>query len=241
MNTSSQDQPSFFLSTPHACSYLDGQIATTLLVDPRINIDQDSYDALVKRGFRRSGKMVYRPHCSNCQACVPVRLPAKAFKPNRAQRRTWKRNQDLEIRPIKPVADNEHFDLYQRYQSLRHSGGSMDDPDPEKFHDFLVRSPSNTVFLDMRLDGELVCVAVADQLKDAISAIYTYFDPQLSHRSLGTYAVLWEIAHAVKQQHDWVYLGYWIEQCKKMSYKSDYRPIQGYVEGRWIPLFDSRD
>jgi len=217
------------------------QVATTLLVDPRMSIDQPTYDALVKRGFRRSGKLVYRPHCTDCQACVPVRLPAKAFKPNRAQRRTWKRNEDLVVEAVAPITDSEHFELYRHYQSSRHSGGSMDDPDPEKFHDFLVRSPTNTVFLDMRLDGRLVCVAVVDQLKDAISAIYTYFDPDLSQRSLGTYAVLWEIAHAVEHQYDWVYLGYWIEQCRKMSYKSDYRPIQGYVEGRWVPLFNRRD
>jgi len=228
--------PSFFLSTPHACSYLEDQIATTLLVDPRISVSTEQYDSLVKRGFRRSGTLVYRPHCASCQACVPVRVPVRVFEPNRAQRRTMKRNADLAVTEIEPCLDDEHFDLYRKYQSMRHTGGSMDDPDPAKFEDFLVSSDMDTTFIDMRLDGKLICVAVMDRLVDGLSAIYTFFDPEHAPRSLGTYAVLWQIFAAQSASLDWLYLGYWIDDCDKMKYKTDYKPMQGYLNGRWVPL-----
>ncbi len=233
--------PSFFLSTPHECSYLEDEVATTLLVDPRIQVAPEQYDSLVKRGFRRSGTLVYRPHCPNCQACVPVRIPVRAFKPNRAQRRTIKRNSDIIVSEHAPALDDEHFDLYRRYQSARHTGGSMDDPDPAKFEDFLVSTDMDTVFLDMRLDGKLACVAVIDKLVDGLSAIYTFFDPELSARGLGSFAILWEIEAARSNALDWLYLGYWIEECDKMSYKTTYKPIQGYLNGRWTSLHPPGD
>lgn len=228
--------PSFFLSTPHPCSYLEGEVATTLLVDPRRKLAPGQYDRLVKRGFRRSGTLIYRPHCPNCQACVPVRIPIRNFAPNRAQRRTLKRNADLVIEEHEPVLNDEHFDLYRRYQAVRHPGGSMDDPDPAKFEDFLVSSDMQTRFLDMRLNGKLVCAAVVDQLVDGLSAIYTYYDPDFQKRSLGTFAILWQIEAARARSLDWLYLGYWIENCDKMSYKTGYSPIQGYISGRWTLL-----
>lgn len=235
----SRTPPSFFLSTPHECSYMPDRTATTLLVDPRAHVSNSEYSALINHGFRRSGTLVYRPHCRDCQACIPMRVEVAHFSPRRSQRRTWRRNQDVVVEERHPAFTDEYFTLYQQYQATRHGGGSMDDPDPDKFRDFLVETQVDTVFFDMRVDGELIGVAVADKLDDSLSAIYSFFLPTLEKRSLGVYAVLWEIEYARRLGLKWLYLGYWINECRKMSYKKEYRPAQVLINGEWQHLDES--
>lgn len=230
------EPPAFFLSTPHPCSYLDRRVATTLLVDPRAELSQDTYSALIAQGFRRSGSLVYRPHCQACQACIPIRIDAAHFQPTRSQRRNIRRNRDLVVTEHAPELTPEYFALYRQYQSVRHGGGSMDDPDPDKFRDFLVESTSHTTFLQMRLAGKLVCVAVVDRLNDGLSAIYTFFDPTQRRRGLGVYSILWEIEYAKRLGLRWTYLGYWIDACQKMRYKKDFGPAEVYVGSRWCNI-----
>lgn len=234
--TSRHKQPEIFLSMPHACSYLPGRTATSLFLDPRQPLDSRQYAGFMRLGFRRSGDLIYRPHCRECTACIPVRVPVDEFVPNRGQRRVWKRNQDLNVIARPPAYQSEHFALYQRYQAQRHPGGGMDDPDPQKYMNFLGSKHINTVFYEFRRNHELLAVAVTDLLPDGLSAVYTFFAPEEKQRGLGVYALLWQIEHARERGLPWLYLGYWIRECAKMSYKSQYRPLEAFIQGRWLRL-----
>jgi arginine-tRNA-protein transferase len=224
----------FFATPPHACSYLEDRRATTLFVDPAAEIDNGLYSSLSALGFRRSGRHVYRPHCEGCNACIPVRIPAAEFAPRRVQKRVRRRNSDLEVRITEPRLTEENYALYARYIGARHADGDMYPPSPDQFRSFLLCEWSDTLFAEFRADGELIAVAVTDQVSDGLSAIYTFYDPDQGHRSPGVLALLWQIEYARTLGHPHVYLGYWIRQCQKMSYKTDYRPLEMYVGERWI-------
>jgi arginyl-tRNA--protein-N-Asp/Glu arginylyltransferase len=232
--------PQIFRSMPHPCSYLPGRTATMLFFDPRYQLDSDQYAGLVRLGFRRSGDLIYRPQCQACNACIPVRVPVEHFRRDRGQRRVWKRNQDLSVIPRPQVYEQEHFDLYQRYQATRHSGGELNDPDPQKYVTFLCAGGINTVFYEFRHERKLLAVAVTDTLPDGLSAVYTFFDPDEKRRALGVYSVLWQIEEAKARSFPWVYLGYWIQECQKMSYKANYRPLELFLNGRWVLQDDPR-
>lgn len=225
-----------FTTHPHQCSYLDEQQATTLFVDPDSHIDVELYTALSEIGFRRSGPHVYRPHCGTCTACKPARVPVIDFTPNRQQRKTINRNRDLEVNETSSISDDEHYQLYQRYISQRHTDGDMYPPSKEQYDAFLLNSIGNTHYYDFRLDKQLVAVAVTDHMSNGLSAIYTFFDPELERRSLGKYAILWQIQRARELQLPYLYLGYWIKDCRKMSYKTDYRPLQLLINNHWLTL-----
>jgi arginine-tRNA-protein transferase len=234
-------QPEMFLSMPHPCSYLPGRVATSLFVDPRAPLDGASYGSYMRLGFRRSGDLVYRPHCRDCQACIPVRVPVMRFQPDRGQRRILSRNQDVRVHARAPEYDPEHFALYLRYQKMRHAGGGMDDPDPTKYTNFLLSRHVHTVFYEMRLRARLLGVAVVDHLPDGLSAVYTFFDPGEKRRGLGSFAVLWQIERARQLHLPWLYLGYLIRECAKMSYKENFQPLESYVDGQWRPLSPATD
>lgn len=234
--TRHQKTPEIFLSMPHPCSYLPGRTATTLFVDPRYPVDNEHFGRFMQLGWRRSGDLVYRPHCRGCSACVPVRIPVARFQPDRSQRRAWKRNADLQVTDRPAVYDPDHFALYQRYQTQRHAGGGMDDPDPQKYVEFLTGRYTETRFYEFRRDSLLLGVAVTDHLADGLSAVYTFFDPMERTRALGVFAVLWQIALTQDLGLPYLYLGYWIEGSPKMAYKSKYRPLEGYRDGNWREL-----
>lgn len=231
-----QRSPDIFLSMPHPCSYLPGKTAATLFIDPRFPLDRDRYGAFTRLGFRRSGDLIYRPHCPGCVACVPVRIPVERFAPDRGQRRVWKRNQRVDIVPRAPVFVREQFELYLRYQAHRHPRGGMDDPDPQKYINFLTGRRVETVFYEMREAARLLGVAVVDRLNDGLSAVYTFYEPAELARGLGTFAILWQIEHARALRLPWVYLGYWIAESPKMAYKTRFRPIEAYRNGQWAEL-----
>jgi len=234
--TRHQRQPDIFLSMPHPCSYLPARTATTLFIDPRYPLDKERYGHYTRLGFRRSGDLIYRPHCASCQACIPVRIPVARFAPSRGQRRVWNRNQDLTVISQEPGFRREHFNLYLRYQRVRHAGGGMDDPDPQKYLDFLMSQRLDTVFLEFRLRQQLLAVAIADRLPDGLSAVYTFFDPDAMRRGLGVFAILQEIANCREQRLPYLYLGYWIAESSKMAYKQDFHSVEIYRDGEWSRL-----
>lgn len=223
----------FYATPPHRCSYLPNKSAVTLFADPISPKDTELYSLLSQHGFRRSGENLYRPACPRCRACIPVRVCVSMFRPCRNQRRTWRQNQDIEIRAMPARYDPEHLALYRRYLASRHPHGGMDNPSVESFKGFLISTWSQTIFYEMRLRRQLVAVAVADVLNDGLSAVYTFFDPAFSRRSLGRFAILLEIREARRQGLPWLYLGYWIRQCEKMRYKDEYQPLEYYVKGTW--------
>jgi arginyl-tRNA--protein-N-Asp/Glu arginylyltransferase len=222
------------LTEPHECSYLDGQKATTAFVDPEIKMDTALYGRMSAIGFRRSGAYLYTPMCHNCNACVPTRVPVDLFKRNRSQRRCWNRNLDVQINQRDAIDLDEHYPIYERYISDRHHDGDMFPPTREQFDQFLGHPWECTNFLEFRVYGKLIGCAVVDVLPDALSAIYTYFDPLESPRSLGTLAVLFQISLAQQLGMGYLYLGYWIKDCQKMSYKTNYRPLELLQENTWL-------
>lgn len=234
--TSSLRDLKVYTTYPHTCSYLEDQEATTLFVDPRQPVDQKLYSKLSVLGFRRSGNHIYRPHCAQCNACIPARIPVAEFERSRGQQRIWQRNQDLRVICTDEINDDDAFDLYHRYISIRHSDGDMYPPDREQYQAFLNSVWDCTSYFRFYDRARLVAVAVVDKLEDGFSAIYTFFDPMAAKRSLGAYAILWQVEQARAVDLDYLYLGYWIRNCQKMSYKADYRPLQVYTNSRWSTL-----
>jgi len=138
------------------------------------------------------------------------------------------------VRITEPRLTEENYALYARYIEARHADGDMHPPSPEQFRSFLLCEWSDTLFAEFRAEGELIAVAVTDQVSDGLSAIYTFYDPDQGARSPGVFAILWQIEYARIRDRGHLYLGYWIRQCQKMSYKTDYRPLEMFVGGRWI-------
>lgn len=223
-----------YLTEPHPCSYLPDRQATTAFVDPRVVVDAGLYNRLSDLGFRRSGRYIYTPRCASCKACIPIRLDALNFQPSRAQRKCLNRNLDVTVELVDRVDLDEHYPLYEHYISARHSEGDMYPPSRAQYQDFIGRPWHSTSFMEFRTRGRLLGCAVTDWLRNGLSAIYTYFDPDEGRRSLGTLAILKQIETVVARGKRYVYLGFWIRDSAKMSYKIGYRPAELFVEDRWL-------
>ena len=223
----------FYVTPPHPCGYLEDRQATTVFVDPHFPLTMEHYSQLAKLGFRRSGEHLYRPQCTNCNLCIPVRVPVKTFKPTRSQRRCQQRNGDLNILQVDTVFSEEHFKLYRHYMSCRHAGGGMDKDDPQAYQSLIAAPWCDSKLIEFRLQQELLAVAVVDQFPQGLSAVYTFFNPELRRRSLGVLAVLSEIELIQQARQNWLYLGYWNPQSPKMAYKNNYAPLEFFDQKHW--------
>lgn len=226
-----------YATFPYDCPYLEGRTAISAVYDPNVPVDGNLYGELIRYGFRRSGRRLYRPHCPGCSACESLRIPAGTFRPSRSHRRARRRSEDLAVTVLPPEYWPEHFALYRKYQRHRHPGGEMDFEDPGDFARACLESPVDTRLITFRdPGGRLVAVAITDFLPTGLSAVYTFFDPDQTQRSPGTLAILWQIQHARELGLPHVYLGYWIRDCGKMAYKSRFRPAEVWTGRSWREL-----
>lgn len=230
------DHVRLFQTLPHACGYYPGRTAQNLVIDPAAPQLDRLYGAALDHGFRRAGGHLYFPHCPSCHACTPCRIDVANFKPDRAQRRCLKRNDDLIVRECMAGYNSERHALYSRYLRTRHPGGGMDEAEASDFRRFLTAPWSPTVFLELHKDDRLLAVAVTDVCITGISAVYTFYDPDEQVRSLGTFAILQQIELAKRRGIPWVYLGFWIEGHPKMDYKRRFRPLQVRGTAGWAAM-----
>lgn len=229
---STQNIP-LYLTSEHECGYFENRKATSLVPDPALQMSSALYSRLIAIGYRRSGDFTYRPHCKNCAACRPCRIPVKDFMPSRSQHRCLQHNQDLETLLVPAQFTDEYFALYCKYINARHSDGNMANPQPDDFSNFLYSSWSQTFFIEVRHEQRLLAVAVTDPVADGLSAVYSFFDPDEKARGLGNFCILIQIRETAARHLDYLYMGYWIRDNRKMQYKSNYRPMELFDDQHW--------
>jgi arginine-tRNA-protein transferase len=166
----------------------------------------------------------------------------KHFVANRSQKRSWKKHAGLDIRVLNLGYQEEHFQLYQRYQNERHAGGDMDQDGQDQYMQFLLQSRVNSRIVEFRdgpndsQPGHLRMVSMIDVLDQGISSVYTFFDTSNTSASYGSFSILWQIQQALELNLPYLYLGYYIADSQKMSYKAKYQPIEGLVDDHWQPI-----
>jgi arginine-tRNA-protein transferase len=229
----------FFTTAPQPCPYFTDRVERRVVTELAGHDSQALHDQLTRTGFRRSHGTAYAQACSGCNQCIAIRIRAREFNYSRSQRRIVKRNKELITNEVSAIANEEQFILFESYQSSRHAGGDME---TMKFSDYQSLVEDNTIdtaLIEFRHNDQLIGCIIVDKISDGFSAVYSFFDTEFeSRRSLGTYMVLWLIEHTRALELDYVYLGFWINKCKKMSYKKNFQPLDCFLSGSWVPHED---
>jgi len=219
-------------SEPSDCPYLPGETTQSEGFYLTDRMDRELYRGLMDRGFRRSGRVFYRPRCPDCSKCVSYRVPVDAFRPSRNMRRVWNRNADLraEVGPLE--ATGEKHELYSRYLDAHHDGTMTGTR--EEFERFLYDEATASGEFRYYLGTRLIGVSIADFCTDAVSTVYMFFDPDEAWRSLGTYSILWEIDYCRRAGLSYYYLGYYVPGSRTMAYKARFKPGEYlHPDGTW--------
>jgi arginine-tRNA-protein transferase len=231
-------RPQFFYTTaPLPCPYLPGRTERKIVTELAGADAEATHDRLSRAGFRRSHNIAYSPVCPGCRACIPIRIVAGQFQPDRTQRRVLRANADVTAFEMPARASAEQFGLFQRYQAARHGDGDMAAMGFYDYRAMVEDTPITSGVIEFRdPSGRLIGACLTDWLSDGLSAVYSFFDPADTRRSLGTYAILWLVSRALTASLPYVYLGYWVPESRKMSYKARFRPSEALAGGIWRVL-----
>jgi arginine-tRNA-protein transferase len=231
-------RPQFFYTTaPLPCPYVSGRTERKVVTEITGPDAESLHDRLSRAGFRRSHNIAYAPVCPSCQACVPIRIPVNQFQPDRTLRKIAKANAGLDGYRVPARATAEQFQLFQRYQQVRHGDGDMATMSFYDYRAMVEDTPIETFIIEFRdRQDRLVSACLTDKLGDGLSAVYSFFAPGLEKQSLGTYAVLWLIERARSLGLPYVYLGYWVPESRKMAYKARFKPSEVLIGGIWRVL-----
>ncbi|GAA6156787.1 arginyltransferase [Pyruvatibacter sp. HU-CL02332] len=246
--------PRFYLTAEAPCPYLEGKLERKVFTH-LLDVDANTINSMLTgAGFRRSQTIAYKPACDGCSACVSVRIPVDIFAPSTSQRRIIKKNTDLERVPREPIATEPQFELLHTYLQDRHANGGMSDMDEDDFSAMVEETTVDTLIFEYwtRSDltdetqeplgrQKLVGASVTDVIDDGLSMVYSFFDPSESARSLGSYMILDHVKKAREMGLPYVYLGYWIDDCRKMAYKAKYQPLEALTMDGWAPLAPPSD
>ena len=243
--------PQFYVTAPQACPYLEGRRERKLFTALQGSGASGLNDKLSKQGFRRSQNVLYRPSCADCAACLSARIGVAAFQPNRSQRKVLRRNAHLRREVTSPWATEAQYALFRRYLEARHADGGMADMDIFEFAAMIEETPIRTRVIEYwddraqdakgRAAPKLRAVCLTDVLDDGLSMVYSFYDPDVPHDSLGTQIILDHVEIAREARLPYVYLGYWVPGSPKMGYKAQFKALEIYKARRWQPLGDPSD
>ncbi len=237
--------PQFYVTAPQPCPYLDGRMERKLFTALQGDHSEQLNNALSKQGFRRSQNVLYRPSCAECSACLSARIRVADFIPSRSQKRALRQNPDLRRDATSPWATEEQYSLFRAYLDSRHADGGMADMDIFEFAAMIEETPvrSRVVEYADQTDGErrLRAVCLTDVLDDGLSMVYSFYDPELTKASLGTYVILDHVDIAREAGLPYVYLGYWVAGSSKMGYKANFSALEVYRGGEWQDIGDPDD
>jgi arginyl-tRNA--protein-N-Asp/Glu arginylyltransferase len=237
--------PQFYVTAPQPCPYLDDRKERKLFTALHGEGAARLNDSLSQQGFRRSQNVLYRPSCADCAACMSARIRVADFVPTKAQRKTLRQNDGLSREAISPWATEDQYSLFRRYLDTRHAEGGMADMDIFEFAAMIEETPirSRVVEYWSRDEGRksLSAVCLTDVLEDGLSMVYSFYEPALVRRSLGTYVILDHIRIAQEAGLPYVYLGYWVPGSPKMSYKARFSALEIYKNGVWQDIGNPED
>jgi arginine-tRNA-protein transferase len=229
----------FFLTAPSPCPYLHGREERKVFAHLPMSEGASVNDSLTQVGFRRSQNIAYRPACEGCDACVSARIPVADYRMARSERRVLDRNKDLARHLVEAEATMEQFDLLRRYLAARHGGGGMADMTWADYVAMVEDTAVRTHLIEYRTrsndrgPGDLMACVLVDMLSDGLSLVYSFYDPSLTKRSLGSFAILDHVRQAEATGLPYVYLGYWIAGSIKMAYKARFDPLEVLKPGGW--------
>jgi len=245
MTEQQKNFPEFYVTAPQPCPYLPGRLERKLFTHLTHDKPGTLVDNLLKGGFRRSQNIAYMPYCEGCQACVSVRIVVDDFRDGRSMRRIRARNRDLVAKRVVSVPTSEQYALFRDYIDARHSDGGMADMSVLDYAMMVEDSIIDTFLTEYRIkpaggidsrfeSWPLIAVSLCDRLSDGISMVYSYYDPEAEARSLGTFMILDGIDYTRRLGLPYLYLGYWIDGSRKMSYKSRFLPQERLGANGWV-------
>ncbi|WP_417453127.1 arginyltransferase [Kiloniella sp.] len=227
----------FFTTPPSPCPYKEGEEERKLVTEFSNHEPIQQYDLLIKSGFRRSHNYLYRPLYNNSDYCLSVRVRTNDFNMTKSQRRVWNKNQTLQTKAFRAKATEEQFELFRSYVEQRHGDGDMSDMSWADYKEMIETSPIDTEIIEFRApDNRLLSACLVDWVHGGVSAVYSFFDIEYSNKGLGSYMILWLIAESQRRKLRYLYLGFWIKESQKMSYKSKFTPLEAFQGGVWSEL-----